>query len=53
MQFAEEMRELSRSLTLGGVIVLMPGEIDTPIIAQQNAVPGTRFAQHPSMAAEA
>lgn len=37
MRFAEEMRAVSRSLTLAGVIVLMPGEIDFAITADQKA----------------
>ncbi|APH43689.1 hypothetical protein BMW26_00995 [Microbacterium sp. 1.5R] len=37
MRFAEDMRALSQSLTLAGVIVLMPAEIDTPITAEQKA----------------
>jgi c-di-GMP-binding flagellar brake protein YcgR len=40
MRFADEMRAVSRSLTLGGVIVLMPGEIDTPITDKQKAALG-------------
>lgn len=31
---------MSRSLTLAGVIVLMPGEIDIPITAEQKAALG-------------
>lgn len=40
MRFAEEMRAVSRSLTLAGVIVLMPGEIDIPITGEQKAALG-------------
>lgn len=40
MRFAEEMRVVSRSLTLSGVIVLMPAEIDTPITDEQKAALG-------------
>lgn len=40
MRFTEEMRAVSRSLTLAGVIVLTPGEIDTPITAEQKAALG-------------
>lgn len=40
MRFAEEMRVVSRSLTLSGVIVLMPAEIDTPITDGQKAALG-------------
>jgi nucleoside 2-deoxyribosyltransferase len=35
MRFAEEMRAVSQSLTLAGVIVLMPAEIGTAITAEQ------------------
>ncbi|AKV87159.1 hypothetical protein AKG07_13625 [Microbacterium sp. CGR1] len=40
MRFAEDMRAVSRSLTLAGVIALIPGEIDGPITAEQKAVLG-------------
>lgn len=40
MRFAEEMRAVSRSLTLAGVIVLMPGEVDAPITDEQKAALG-------------
>ncbi|WP_321163933.1 hypothetical protein [Microbacterium sp. Root280D1] len=34
------MRAVSQSLTLDGVIVLMPGEFDTPITDEQKAALG-------------
>ena len=37
MQFAEDMRIVSQSLTLAGIIVLMPTEIDIPITDEQKA----------------
>ncbi|KQZ23659.1 hypothetical protein [Microbacterium sp. Root553] len=40
MQFAEDMRLVSQSLTLAGIIVLMPTEIDIPITDEQKAVLG-------------
>lgn len=40
MRFAEEMRAVSRSLTLAGVIALMPGEIDTSLTTEQKTVLG-------------
>ncbi|WP_447647238.1 hypothetical protein [Microbacterium forte] len=40
MRFAEEMRAVSQSLTLAGVIVLVPAEIDTPITDEQKAALG-------------
>lgn len=40
MRFADDMRAVSQSLTLAGVIVLMPAEIDTPITAEQKAALG-------------
>lgn len=40
MRFVEDMRAVSQSLTLADVIVLMPGEIDTPITAEQKAALG-------------
>ncbi|MFJ4998650.1 hypothetical protein ACIP5T_10885 [Microbacterium sp. NPDC088619] len=40
MRFAEEMRAVSQSLTLAGVIVLTPAEIDTPITDEQKAALG-------------
>lgn len=40
MWFAEDMRAVSRSLTLAGVIVLIPGEIDGPISDEQKAALG-------------
>lgn len=40
MRFAEEMRAVSRRLTLAGFIVLMPAEIDTPITDEQKAALG-------------
>ncbi|KRD53942.1 hypothetical protein ASE34_02300 [Microbacterium sp. Root280D1] len=40
MRFAEDMRAVSQSLTLDGVIVLMPGEFDTPITDEQKAALG-------------
>lgn len=40
MRFAEDMRIVSQSLTLAGVIVLMPTEIDIPITDEQKAALG-------------
>lgn len=40
MQFAEDMRIVSQSLTLAGIIVLMPTEIDIPITDEQKAALG-------------
>ncbi|WP_372968910.1 hypothetical protein [Microbacterium sp.] len=40
MRFAEDMGTVSQSLTLAGVIVLMPAEIDTPISDDQKAALG-------------
>lgn len=40
MRFAEDMRAVSQSLTLAGVIVLMPAEIDTPITTEQKTALG-------------
>ncbi len=40
MRFAEDMRAVSQSLTLAGVIVLMPAEIDTPITNEQKTALG-------------
>ena len=40
MRYAEDMRVISQSLTLAGVIVLMPAEIDTPITDEQKATLG-------------
>ncbi|AXL10882.1 hypothetical protein DXT68_01030 [Microbacterium foliorum] len=40
MQFAEDMRIVSQSLTLAGIIVLMPTEIDRPITDEQKAALG-------------
>ena len=40
VQFIEDMRAVSRSLTLAGFIVLMPAEIDGPITAEQKAALG-------------
>ncbi|WP_295100995.1 hypothetical protein [uncultured Microbacterium sp.] len=40
MRFAEEMRAVSRSLTLAGIIVLIPAEIDTPITTEQKTALG-------------
>lgn len=40
IRFAEDMRAVSRSLTLAGVIVLMPAEIDTPITDEQKTALG-------------
>lgn len=40
MRYAEDMRAVSQSLTLGGAIVLLPAEIDTQITAEQKAALG-------------
>ncbi len=40
MRFIEDMRAVSRSLTLAGFIVLMPADIDTPITTEQKAALG-------------
>lgn len=40
MRFAEEMRAVSASLTLAGVVALMPAETDTPITDEQKAALG-------------
>lgn len=40
MRFADDMRAVSQSLTLAGIIVLMPAEIDTPITVEQKAALG-------------
>ena len=40
MRFIEDMRVVSQSLTLAGVIVLMPAEIDTTITEEQKAALG-------------
>lgn len=40
MRFAEDMRIVSQSLTLAGIIVLMPTEIDIPITDEQKAALG-------------
>ena len=40
MQFMEDMRVVSQSLTLAGAIVLMPAEIDGPITTEQKAALG-------------
>lgn len=36
-RFADEMRRANRDLTLAGVIVLAPGEVDGPVAADQKA----------------
>ncbi|MGJ0390258.1 hypothetical protein [Microbacterium sp. CGR1] len=40
MRFVEEMRVVSRELTLAGVIVLMPAEVGAPITTEQKAALG-------------
>jgi len=40
MRFADEMRAVSQSLALAGIIVLMPAEIDAPITAEQKTALG-------------
>lgn len=40
MRFAENMRIMSQSLTLAGIIVLMPTEIDMTITDEQKAALG-------------
>ncbi|KQR39779.1 hypothetical protein [Microbacterium sp. Leaf159] len=40
MRFIEDMRVVSQSLTLAGVIVLMPAEVDTTITEEQKAALG-------------
>lgn len=40
MRFIDDMRAVSRSLTLAGFIVLMPAEIDAPITTEQKAALG-------------
>lgn len=40
MRFVEDMRAVSQSLTLAGVIVLMPAAIDTTITEEQKAALG-------------
>lgn len=40
MQFIEDMRVVSQSLTLAGFIILMPSEIDTPVTTEQKAALG-------------
>lgn len=40
MRFVDEMRAVSQSLTLAGIIVLMPAEIDAPITAEQKTALG-------------
>ncbi|SEB36145.1 hypothetical protein [Microbacterium hydrocarbonoxydans] len=40
MRFTDDMRAVSQSLTLAGVIVLMPAEIDVPITDDQKAALG-------------
>lgn len=37
-RFVEEMRAENRELTLGGVVVLAPGEVDGPVSEEQKAV---------------
>jgi len=40
LQYADDMRLISQSLTLAGFIVLMPTEIDFPITDEQKAALG-------------